>query len=144
MTNSFTYFAGFLVNYFNNPSMEDVVVCMKLVHIEFGGGLDPDTGEWLVYSNMSKGGETNTASDAYVFDVRAKKIVMPTFGFGFSRMSQTLPARMVKRVNKSANTEAPARNEKPTDTAAQFHKQVATLYVKKGPLQSRPNRIRPH
>jgi hypothetical protein len=73
MTDSFMQFAGFLVNYINNPSMEDVQVCTKIEHIEIGGSFDPDAGEWLVYSTMSEGGETDASSDAYVFDARTKK-----------------------------------------------------------------------
>lgn len=126
MTDSFMQFAGFLVNYFNNPSMEDVLVCMKIEHIEIGGGFDPDAGEWLVYSTMSEGGETDAASDAYVFDARTKKMVMAAFGFRFSKMSQSLLARMLKSVNKSTNAQALGKDEKPTDTAAQFLEHVTT------------------
>lgn len=123
MTDSFMQFAGFLVNYFNNPSMEDVFVCMKIEHIEMGGGFDPDAGEWLVYSTMSEGGETDAASDAYVFDARTKKMVMAAFGFRFSKMSQTLLARMLKSVNKSANIQAPARDGRPADAATYLMEQ---------------------
>ena len=126
MTDSFMQFAGFLVNYFNNPSIEDVFVCMKIEHIEVGGGFDPDAGEWLVYSTMSEGGETDAASDAYVFDTRTKKMVMAAFGFRFSKMSQTLLARMLKSVNKSANIQAPARDEKPADAATYLVEQPVT------------------
>lgn len=101
MTDSFMQFAGFLVNYFNNPSMEDVFVCMKIEHIEIGGDFDPDAGEWFVYSTMSEGGETDAASDAYIFDARTRKMVMAAFGFRFSKMSQSLLARMLKSVNKT-------------------------------------------
>lgn len=106
MTDSFMQFAGFLVNYFNNPSMDDVLVCMKIEHIEIGGGFDPDAGEWLIYSNMTEGGETDASSDAYVFDARTKKMVMSAFGFRFSKMPQALLARMLKSVNKSVTITA--------------------------------------
>lgn len=118
MTDSFMQFAGFLVNYFNNPSMEDVFVCMKIEHIQMGGGFDPDAGEWLVYSTMSEGGETDAAADAYIFDARTKKMVMAAFGFHFSKMSQTLLARMLKSVNKTAaSMKASARDEGAADSA---------------------------
>jgi acyl carrier protein len=119
MTDSFMQFAGFLVNYFNNPSMEDVLVCMKIEHIEIGGGFDPDGGEWLVYSSMSEGGQTDASSDAYVFDARTKKMVMAAFCFRLSKMSQTLLTRMLKSVNKSAaNSKVqPAREEKLVEAA---------------------------
>ncbi|KAL8727819.1 MAG: hypothetical protein Q9166_005811 [cf. Caloplaca sp. 2 TL-2023] len=136
MTDSFMQFAGFLVNYFNNPSMEDVLVCMKIEHIEIGGGFDPDAGEWLVYSTMSEGGETDAASDAYVFDARTKKMVMAAFGFRFSKMSQNLLARMLKSVNKSANTQATARDEKSADTATYLVEQPAAPQAK-GPVGKR-------
>ena len=115
MTDSFMQFAGFLVNYFNNPSMEEVLVCMKIEHIEIGGAFDPDAGEWIVYSTMSEGGETDASSDAYIFDARTKKMVMAAFGFHFSKMSQTLLARMLKSVNKSA---APTKEESSAENAA--------------------------
>ncbi|KAL4993159.1 hypothetical protein BDV10DRAFT_199901 [Aspergillus recurvatus] len=109
MTDSFMQFAGFL----------DVFVCMKIEHIEIGGGFDPDAGEWLVYSTMSEGGETDAASDAYVFDARTGKMVMAAFGFRFSRMPQALLARMLKSVNKTAGgVHAPAREEKVAVSAA--------------------------
>ncbi|KAH6635854.1 BcPKS19, polyketide synthase [Chaetomium tenue] len=113
MTDSFMQFAGFLVNYFNNPSTEDVLVCGKIEHIALGGSFDPDAGEWLVYSTMSEGGETDAWSDAYVFDARTKKMVMAAFGFRFSRMSRTLLGRILKSVNKSANTskKTPAKDD---------------------------------
>ena len=120
MTDSFMQFAGFLVNYFNNLSMDDVFVCMKIEHIEIGGSFDPDAGEWLVYSTMSEGGETDAASDAYIFDSRTKKMVMAAFGFRFSKMSQSLLARMLKSVNKSGDTQSSARDERPIDAANHF------------------------
>jgi malonyl CoA-acyl carrier protein transacylase/SAM-dependent methyltransferase/acyl carrier protein len=117
MTDSFMQFAGFLVNYFNNPSTEDVLVCGKIEYIELDGSFDPDAGEWLVYSTMSEGGETDAWSDAYVFDARTKKMVMAAFGFRFSRMPRTLLGRILKSVNKSANTskKIPAKDDIPDD-----------------------------
>ncbi|OCK75371.1 putative Phthiocerol synthesis polyketide synthase type I PpsA [Lepidopterella palustris CBS 459.81] len=131
MTDSFMQFAGFLVNYFNNPSMEDVFVCMKIEHIEIGGGFDPDAGEWLVYSTMSEGGEADAASDAYVFDARTKKMVVAAFGFRFAKMSQTLLARMLRSVNKSADIKEPARDEKPANAAAYLTKQPVAPLARK-------------
>lgn len=116
MTDSFMQFAGFLVNYFNNPSIEDVLVCMKIEHIEQGGAFDPDAREWLVYSTMSEGGETDAASDAYVFDARTKKMVMAAFGFRFSKMSQALLGRMLKSVNEDKSM---AKVAEPTDDTEQ-------------------------
>ncbi|KAF2275385.1 putative polyketide synthase [Westerdykella ornata] len=105
MTDSFMQFAGFLVNYFNNPSLEEVLVCMKIEHIEIGGDFSPDAKEWIVYSNMSEGGETDASSDAYVFEAESKKMVMAAFGFRFSKMSQALLARMLKSVNRTGAAE---------------------------------------
>lgn len=133
MTDSFMQFAGFLVNYFNNPSMDDVFVCMKIEHIETGGGFDPDAGEWLVYSTMSEtagAGEDDHAaftSDAYIFDARTKKMVMAAFGFRFSKMPQALLARVLNSVNNksaadTAASKALARDEKP---AAAAHEPIA-------------------
>ena len=107
MTDSFMQFAGFLVNYFNNPSLEDVLVCHKIEHIEIGGDFTPDAREWIVYSTMTEGGETDASSDAYVFEAESKKMVMAAFGFRFSKMSQSLLARMLKSVNKSSASGKP-------------------------------------
>ena len=105
MTDSFMQFAGFLVNYFNNDSLEDVFVCSKIAHIEIGGSFNPDAKEWLVYSNMTEGGESDASADAYVFEAGSKKMVMAAFGFRFSKMPQSLLLRMLKSVNKSATSE---------------------------------------
>ncbi|KAL5360632.1 hypothetical protein BJX96DRAFT_165303 [Aspergillus floccosus] len=140
MTDSFMQFAGFLVNYFNNPSLEDVFVCMKIEHIEIGGGFDPDAGEWLVYATMSEGGETDAASDAYVFDARTGKMVMAAFGFRFSKMSQALLARMLKSVNKSVGgLHAPTRDEKPVIAASPANDAVAKEIAIQQPTPAAPS-----
>ena len=104
MTDSFMQFAGFLVNYFNNASLEDVFVCHKIEHIEIGDGFNPDANEWIVYSNMTQDDDDGASADAYVFDPNTKKMVMAAFGFCFSKMSQSLLARMLKSVNKSSSS----------------------------------------
>ncbi|KAK4462847.1 hypothetical protein QBC42DRAFT_174989 [Cladorrhinum samala] len=114
MTDSFMQFAGFLVNYFNNPSMDDVLVCMKIEHLEIGGRFDPDAGEWLIYSNMTEGGETDASSDVYVFDTRTNKMVMAAFGCRVSKMPQALLARMLKRVNKLVTIAVDGKAAAPT------------------------------
>ncbi|KAF5857101.1 hypothetical protein ETB97_006245 [Aspergillus alliaceus] len=78
MTDSFMQFAGFLVNYFNNDSLEDVLVCSKISNIEIGGNLDPDAKEWIVYSNMIQGGQTDASADVYVFEAKSKQMVQKT------------------------------------------------------------------
>ncbi|KAK8054708.1 Methylphloroacetophenone synthase [Apiospora phragmitis] len=107
MTDSFMQVAGLMVNYFNNPSMDDVFVCMKIEQIQIGGGFDPDAEEWLVYATMSNTGESDVVADAYVFGVRTRKMVMAVFGLRFAKMSQSLLGRMLKSVNKVANTKPP-------------------------------------
>lgn len=109
MTDSFMQFAGFLVNYFNNPSLEDVLVCMKIDRIEIGGSFTPDAKEWIVYSNMTEDDDSHALSDAYVFETESKKMVLAAFGFHFSRMSQSLLARLLKSVN------GPSASAKPAD-----------------------------
>ncbi|KAI0905937.1 BcPKS19, polyketide synthase [Ustulina deusta] len=109
MTDSFMQFAGFLVNYFNNPSLEDVLVCMNIEHIEIGGDFNPDAGEWLIYSNMSEGGETDASADAYVFEAGSKKMVMAAFGFRFSKMPRALLGKILKNVNEPGTTSAKSR-----------------------------------
>ncbi|KAI1115963.1 BcPKS19, polyketide synthase [Nemania sp. NC0429] len=104
MTDSFMQFAGFLANYFNNPSLEDVLVCQKIEHIEIGGDFDPDAGEWIIYSNMSEGGETDASADAYVFEARSRKMVMAAFGFRFSKMPRALLGKILKNVNQPGTT----------------------------------------
>ncbi|KAI0442186.1 BcPKS19, polyketide synthase [Xylaria telfairii] len=109
MTDSFMQFAGFLVNYFNNPSLDDVLVCMNIEHIEIGGDFNPDAGEWLIYSNMSEGGDTDATADAYVFEARSKKMVMAAFGFRFSKMPRALLGKILKNVNEPGATSAKIR-----------------------------------
>jgi malonyl CoA-acyl carrier protein transacylase/SAM-dependent methyltransferase/acyl carrier protein len=118
MTDSFMQFAGFLVNYFNNDSLEDVLVCSKISHIEIGGNFDPNAKEWIVYSNMTRGGQADASADAYIFEAKSKQMVMAAFGFRFSKMSQALLARMLKSVNKSAAAETPSKpaNHQKSDT----------------------------
>lgn len=109
MTDSFMQFAGFLANYFNNPSLEDVLVCQKIEHIEIGGDFNPDAGEWIIYANMSEGGETDASADAYVFEAGSKKMVMAAFGFRFSKMPQALLAKILKNVNQPGTPNAKTR-----------------------------------
>lgn len=99
MTDSFMQFAGFLVNYFNNPSLEDVLVCMKINRIEIDGSFTPDAKEWIVYSNITEDREPHALSDAYEFEAESKKMVLAAFGSHFSKMSQSLLARLLKSVN---------------------------------------------
>lgn len=110
MTDSFMQFAGFLVNYFNNDSLEDVLVCAKISHIEIGGNFNPDAKEWIVYSNMTRGGQTDASADAYIFEAKSKQMVMAAFGFRFSKMSQASLTRMLKSVNKSAAGETSTKS----------------------------------
>ena len=104
MVDSFMQVAGFMVNYFNNPSLEDILVCMKIDRIEIGGGFTPDAKEWIVYSNMTEDGESHALSDVYVFESVSKKMVLAAFGFHFSKMSQPLLARLLKSVNRSSTS----------------------------------------
>ncbi|KAK9775631.1 hypothetical protein SCAR479_07738 [Seiridium cardinale] len=120
MTDSFMQFAGLMVNYFNNHSFQDVFVCGNIEHIELGGAFDPDAGEWFVYATMSDNSETEVSADAYVFDGRTKKMVMAVFSLRFSRMSQSLLARMLKGVNKSANVKAEAKEERSVNATSPY------------------------
>lgn len=106
MTDSFMQFSGFLVNYFNNPSLEDVLVCGKIEHIELGGAFNPDAREWIVYANMAEGGETDMSADAYVFEAESKKMVMAVFGFRFNKLPQATLGRILRNVNKAAEPSA--------------------------------------
>ncbi|KAH8727766.1 BcPKS19, polyketide synthase [Phaeosphaeriaceae sp. PMI808] len=109
MTDSFMQFAGFLVNYFNNPSLDDVFVCGEIEHIEMGGGFSPDAKEWLVFCNMREGGDCDASSDVYIFEAESKKMVMTTFGVRFTKMSKTLLERILKNVNQPEPTETKPR-----------------------------------
>ncbi|KAI1205468.1 BcPKS19, polyketide synthase [Annulohypoxylon truncatum] len=124
MTDSFMQFAGFLVNYFNNPSLEDVFVCMKIDHIEMGGNFNPDAKEWILCSNMSEGGETDISSDVYVFEAGTGNMVMATFGLRFSKMPQALLAKILKNVNQ------------PGASSAKAHKPATQTVEKEGPVVS--------
>jgi acyl transferase domain-containing protein/acyl carrier protein/SAM-dependent methyltransferase len=105
MTDSFMQFAGFLVNYFNNPSMEHVFVCHKIERIEVGGSFNPDAKEWVCYATITEDGEREATADVYVFEAESKKLVMAAFGFHFSRVSQSLLVRMLKSVNKPGESD---------------------------------------
>ncbi|KAH6712937.1 BcPKS19, polyketide synthase [Leptodontidium sp. MPI-SDFR-AT-0119] len=94
MTDSFMQFAGFLVNYFHNPDIDDVFVCTKIEMIEIGGGFSPDAKNWIVYSNMAAGGDGDPSADAYIFDAETKKMVMAVFGCRFSKMARSLLAKI--------------------------------------------------
>ncbi|GAP87780.1 putative thiolase-like protein [Rosellinia necatrix] len=109
MTDSFMQFAGFLINYFNNPSLEDVFVCMNIEHIEMGGEFNPDAREWIVYSNMSEGSGNDALVDVYVFEAKSKKMVMAAFGFRFSKIPQALLAKILENINHAGTTNAKPR-----------------------------------
>ncbi|KAI1110470.1 BcPKS19, polyketide synthase [Nemania sp. NC0429] len=140
MTDSFMQFAGFLVNYFRNPSMDDVFVCMEIEHIEIGGAFDPDAGDWLVYSTMAQGAgggtEPDATADAYVFDARTQQMVMAAFGFRFSKMSPALLGRVLKSVNRGAEAKAGTAKE---DKLRQLDPVVVPLpsHSQKGPKEPR-------
>ncbi|KAI9778832.1 MAG: hypothetical protein M1816_003896 [Peltula sp. TS41687] len=103
----FMQFAGFLVKYFNSPSLENVLVCSKIEPIEIGGGFDPDAKGWVVYSNMTQRGDTVASSDAYVFDAKSRKMA--------------LLARMWKSVDKGSasaeKTEKPVTAERAAESS---------------------------
>ncbi|KAH9212549.1 putative polyketide synthase [Leptodontidium sp. 2 PMI_412] len=105
MTDSFMQFAGFLVNYFHNPDIDDVFVCTKIEMIEIGGGFSPDAKNWIVYSNMAAGGDGDPSADAYIFDAETKKMVMAVFGCRFSKMARSLLAKVLKGANTSGSTD---------------------------------------
>lgn len=110
MTDSFMQPAGVLVNYFNNPSLEDVFVCNEIERIEIGGRFNPDAKEWIVYANMTEDGEARVSADAYIFEAESKRMIMAAFGFRFSKMSQSLLARLLKGANRSSASGNPVEN----------------------------------
>jgi acyl transferase domain-containing protein/acyl carrier protein/2-polyprenyl-3-methyl-5-hydroxy-6-metoxy-1,4-benzoquinol methylase len=99
MSDSLMQFSGFLANYFHNSSAEDLFVCHTVDYIQLGSGFSPDTGEWICTSTMRTEVENHPSVDVYVFDPKTKKMVMAAFGFGFSKMSRALLARLLKGVN---------------------------------------------
>ncbi|KUJ13529.1 BcPKS19, polyketide synthase [Mollisia scopiformis] len=100
MTESMMGFAGFLVNYFNNQSLDDVFICNLIEKIEIGGIFDPDAKDWIVYGTMTEGEGGKVSADAYIFEAESKKLVMVVLGCHFSKMPQLLLARMLKSANK--------------------------------------------
>ncbi|KAI1846151.1 hypothetical protein JX266_007676 [Neoarthrinium moseri] len=136
MTDSFMQFAGLMVNYFNNSSTEEVFVCMRIDHIQIGGGFDPDAGEWLVYATMRRNSNNDVMADAYVFDSKTKAMVMAVFGLHFTKMSQNLLARMLKSVNKAAGIKAQPIKDEILENAPPLPlvtQQVTTLVTKRSP-----------
>ncbi|CZR52558.1 related to polyketide synthase [Phialocephala subalpina] len=105
---AFMGFAGFLVNYFNNPSFDDVLICNLIERVEIGGIFDPDAKDWLVYSTMTEIVDGKAFADAYVFEAKSKKLVMVALGCHFSKISQSLLARVLKGVNKAGDVEQPS------------------------------------
>ena len=128
MLDSFMQFAGLLVNYFNNPSLEDVLVCNFIECIQLGGNFDPNAGDWVVYSNMStdREGVSEASSDAYIFDATTKEMVMGVFGLRFSKMSRALLARILERVNLSQGTNTTVANYKSPE-----HSQLPAMCTRK-------------
>lgn len=113
MTDSFMQVAGFLVNYFNNPCIDDVYVCGKIELIQMGGGFTPDTGEWEVYATMDTNDEGRVNTDVYIFDSESGKMVMAGFGFHFYKMVRAVLGRILKHANQS-----PASNQTAGDDNA--------------------------
>ncbi|KAI0154669.1 hypothetical protein GGR57DRAFT_466287 [Xylariaceae sp. FL1272] len=141
MTDSFMQFAGFLVNYFNNTSTEDVFVCGHIEHIEMGGSFDPDAKNWIVYATMEKSGEIIMTADAYVFEATSRKMVMSIFGLKFNRMPQAALGKMLQSVNKP-RLAAPAPSQAlATRMTAIVEEQPAPTAVRDSPAkdQSRVN-----
>ncbi|KAK4504497.1 hypothetical protein PRZ48_005413 [Zasmidium cellare] len=103
LIDSFMQFAGFLVNYFHNPSIDDVFVCGKIDQVTVGGAWDPNSGEWLVHSFMEEEGK-HVSVDVYVTDAKTGKMVMTAFGFRFSKMQKSTLGRLLKAVNQSSKT----------------------------------------
>lgn len=106
MTDSFIQFGGFLVNYFNNPSLKNVFVCHKIDQVETGGAFNPDANEWIIYSNMREDGDGQATSDVYIFEAESKRMVMATFGMHFSKMPRSSLAKMLKDVKKPGPEQA--------------------------------------
>ncbi|KAI1760611.1 BcPKS19, polyketide synthase [Hypoxylon sp. FL1150] len=106
MTDCFMQLAGFLVNYFNNPSLEEVLLCMHIEHVEVGGSFNPDAGQWVVYANQSAHDECDASSDVYVFEAKSKKMVMAAFGCLFTKMRKDVLAQILKDVNRPGSSHA--------------------------------------
>ncbi|KAF2168589.1 hypothetical protein M409DRAFT_36358, partial [Zasmidium cellare ATCC 36951] len=130
LIDSFMQFAGFLVNYFHNPSVDDVFVCGKIDQITMGGTWDPDAEEWLVHSFMrEEGGHAGVTVDVYVTDLKTGRIVMTAFGFHFSKMHRSTLGRLLKAVNqpgaKNINT-APRIQDDDENDAVQTPRSLAS------------------
>ena len=102
---------------------------MKIERIEVGGNFSPDAQEWIVYSNMTEGGEFDASADIYVFEAESGKMVMAAFGLSFSKISQSMLARMLKSVNRSSTP------GKPADTTVTSSNEEPLVKVSKSPVQ---------
>ena len=98
MMDSFMQFAGLLINYFHNPTLEDLFLCNKIESIEMSGGFDPNVGEWVVHSTMDQDSGGNITCDAYVMDPVSRKVVVTALGFSFSKMSRGSLLRILESV----------------------------------------------
>ncbi|PQE27928.1 Beta-ketoacyl synthase protein [Rutstroemia sp. NJR-2017a BBW] len=124
MIDSFMQLSGFLVNYFNNPSLDDIFLCMHIEHAEIGGSFNPDAKEWVVYATQGEDDDSDASSDIYVFEAESKRMVMAVFGCRFMKMRKDVIAQILKDANQpvsatssrieAAQKPAPRVIEKPT------------------------------
>ncbi|KAF2867263.1 BcPKS19, polyketide synthase [Massariosphaeria phaeospora] len=125
MMDSFMQLAGILVNYFNNASLDDILVCFQIDHIEIGGRFTPDAKEWIVYANMTNEGEREALADVYVFEAGSNRMVMAAFGFHFSRVARSVLGRLL-RGEQVEGAGRPA-----VETSAQLAPETRTLATQK-------------
>ncbi|KAM0304142.1 hypothetical protein ACHAO8_011378 [Botrytis cinerea] len=99
MIDSFMQLSGFLVNYFNNPSLDDIFLCMHIEHAEIGGNFNPNAKEWIVYATQGEDDDSDASSDIYVFEAESKRMVMAVFGCRFMKMRKDVLAQILKDAN---------------------------------------------
>ncbi|KAK6593243.1 Iterative polyketide synthase CazM 3 [Botrytis cinerea] len=95
----FMQLSGFLVNYFNNPSLDDIFLCMHIEHAEIGGNFNPNAKEWIVYATQGEDDDSDASSDIYVFEAESKRMVMAVFGCRFMKMRKDVLAQILKDAN---------------------------------------------
>ncbi|TAQ89052.1 hypothetical protein B7494_g2621 [Chlorociboria aeruginascens] len=101
---SFMQLSGFLINYFNNPSLDEIFLCIHIEHAELSGSFNPDAKEWIVYATQIEDDESDASSDVYVFEAEGKRMVMGVFGCRFMKMRKDVLARLLKNANQSGTS----------------------------------------
>ncbi|KAI8193167.1 Methylphloroacetophenone synthase [Colletotrichum sp. SAR 10_65] len=101
LIDSFLQFGGFLVNYFSTTTtIDSLLVCHRIQRLQLGPAFSPVVKDWLVLANMTPENDENVSVDVYVSEAQTKKMVLVAFGMGFTKISRTSLARILRGSSK--------------------------------------------